>query len=339
MILLTYGTRPEFIKIKPLINELVKQNIPFKTLFTGQHNDIVSKDSDFILEMKELCSNRLDNIIQNCMNIPEKYFEDIKYVLVQGDTTSVVGISLSALHRKIKVIHLEAGLRSYDYDNPYPEENNRKIVTTIADIHLCPTENNKNNLLKENICENRIFVVGNTSIDNLVGLKNKTTYRDKVLITLHRRENHKIMNEWFSEINKIAKNNKNIEFILPIHPNPNVSKFRNILSDVKIINPVSHDELLKILLECKLVITDSGGIQEECSYFHKKCLVCRKITERPESIGITTFMVDNPKNINKLFVKHYEEYFVSPDNKCPYGNGYSSEIICKILKDLLYEKN
>jgi UDP-N-acetylglucosamine 2-epimerase len=333
MILITYGTRPEYIKIKPLIDEMVKEKIPFKTFFTGQHKDIVSKDSDFILEMKEFGDNRLDNIIQNCMNIPEKYFEGIKYILVQGDTTSVMGLSLSALHRKIKVIHLEAGLRSYDTENPYPEENNRKIVSTIADIHLCPTENNKNNLLKENISEDKIFVVGNTALDNLVELKNKITYKDKVLVTLHRRENHEIMDEWFTKINEIASKNSNIEFILPIHPNPNVQKYKHLLTNVRVINPLKHDELLQTLVECKLIITDSGGIQEECSFLKKKCLVCRKVTERPESLELTSYLVKDPSELLEMFTFHLNSY----DNiigECPYGDGKSSNKICKILKKL-----
>ena len=334
MILVTYGTRPEYIKIKPLIDEMVKENIKFKTLFTGQHKDIVSKDSDFILEMYDLTSNRLDNILQNCMNIPEKYFEGVKYVLVQGDTTSVMGLSLSALHRKIKVIHLEAGLRSYDTENPYPEENNRKIVSTIADIHLCPTEHNKNNLIKENISEDKIFVVGNTSLDNLVKLKNDITYKDKVLITLHRRENHEIMDKWFKEINNIAYLNKNIEFILPIHPNPNVQKHKNLLSNVKVINPLNHNELLGLLVESKLIVTDSGGIQEECSFLNKKCLVCRKVTERPESLGLTSFIVKEPSDLLTMFNYHLNNYN-DINGECPYGDGESSKKICKILKEII----
>lgn len=333
MILVTYGTRPEYIKIKPLIDEMVKENIRFKTLFTGQHKDIVSKDSDFILEMNDFTKNRLDNIVQNCMNIPEKYFEDVKYILVQGDTTSVVGLSLSALHRKIKVIHLEAGLRSYDTENPYPEENNRKIVTTIADIHFCPTENNKINLLKENISEDKIFVVGNTALDNLINLKNKVSYQNKVLITIHRRENHEIMDTWFKKINDLSSTYKDVEFILPIHPNPNVQKHKHLLTNVKVVNPLSHDELIKILLESKIVITDSGGIQEECSFLKKKCLVCRKVTERPESLGLTSYLVKEPSELSELFDYHFTSYDEIID-ECPYGDGKSSEKICKILKNL-----
>lgn len=334
MILLTYGTRPEFIKIKPLINEMVSRKIPFRTLFTGQHKNIVSNDADHILEFTELSNNRLDDIVRNCMDIPEDYFEGIKYILVQGDTTSVVGVSLAALHRKIKVIHLESGLRSYDTNNPFPEENNRKIVSTIASIHLCPTERNKQNLLKENIDENKIFVVGNTGLDNLVGLKEKITYKNKVLITLHRRENHEIMKEWFTEINKISTKHKDIEFILPLHPNPNVQKYKNILKKVTVIDPLSHEDLLNILTECKLVITDSGGIQEECSFLRKKCLVCRTSTERTESLGLTSFLIKSPSNLIQYFDHH-----ISHPNKiegdCPFGDGKSSERICRIFEKIL----
>jgi UDP-N-acetylglucosamine 2-epimerase len=334
MILLTYGTRPEYIKIKPLINEMVKQNISFKTLFTGQHKDIVNNDADFVLEMKNYGENRLDNIIQNCMNMPSNWFDGIKYILVQGDTTSVTGLSLAALHRKIKLIHLEAGLRTYDTENPYPEENNRRIVSTIADIHLCPTEQNKINLLNENIPENKIYVVGNTGLDNLLNLNYEIKYDNKILITLHRRENHEKMDEWFITLNNIAKKYKDYEFILPIHPNPNVQKHKHLLTNIKVINPLNHEELIKCLFAIKLVITDSGGIQEECSFLNKKCLVCRKITERPESIGLTSFLVDEPENLHALFDEHIKSATSTDNQKCPFGDGKSSERICNIFRYL-----
>jgi len=334
MILLTYETRPEYIKIKPLINEMVKQNISFKTLFTGQHKDIVNNDADFVLDMKNYGENRLDNIIQNCMNMPSSWFDGIDYILVQGDTTSVTGLALAALHRKIKLIHLEAGLRTYDTENPYPEENNRRIVSTIADIHLCPTEQNKINLLNENIPENKIYVVGNTGLDNLLNLNYEIKYDNKILITLHRRENHEKMDEWFIALNNIAKRYKDYEFILPIHPNPNVQKHKHLLTDIKVINPLNHEELIKYLFTIKLVITDSGGIQEECSFLNKKCLVCRKITERPESVGLTSFLVDEPENLYGLFEEHIKSATSMDDQKCPFGDGKSSERICNIFRYL-----
>jgi UDP-N-acetylglucosamine 2-epimerase len=316
---------------------MVKQNISFKTLFTGQHKDIVNNDADFVLDMKNYGENRLDNIIQNCMNMPSDWFVGIDYILVQGDTTSVTGLALAALHRKIKLIHLEAGLRTYDTKNPYPEENNRRIVSTIADIHLCPTENNKQNLLKENISEDKIYVVGNTGLDNLLEFKNSVTYKNIILITLHRRENHDKIHEWFETINKIAELYPNYEFILPIHPNPNVKQHSNLLTNVNVVDPLSHEELLNILIKASLVITDSGGIQEECSFLHKKCLVCRKVTERPESIGSTSFLVYEPKDLYGL-ISYNINNPIPFDSKCPYGDGFASKKICEIFLNNLSKK-
>lgn len=335
-ILLCYGTRPEWIKIKPLIDEMGKVGINYKTLFTGQHKDIVNDKADFVLDMSSNNSNnRLDEIISGCMNLDDEIFDGITHVLVQGDTTSVVGLAMSTLHRKIKLIHLEAGLRTYDYENPFPEENNRRIVSTIASIHLCPTEQNKQNLLNENVVGD-IHVVGNTVLDNLLDLKEKVSYKNKVLITLHRRENHHWMDWWFSEIDRLARENKDIEFILPIHPNPNVQKHRHLLKHVNVINPLNHSELLDLLVECSLVITDSGGIQEECSFFNKKCLVCRKITERPESVNLTSFMINEPSELHNSFNIHYNS--VNKAVTCPYGDGHSSKKICKILKNQYEQK-
>jgi UDP-N-acetylglucosamine 2-epimerase (non-hydrolysing) len=332
MILLTYGTRPEYIKIKPIISELKILRIPFKTLFTGQHKDIVSGEYNYKIDMKELSSNRLDSIIANLMNLSDEIFEGITYVLVQGDTTSVVGIALAALHRKIKVIHLEAGLRSYDTENPFPEENNRLIVSTIASIHFCPTIQNAENLYKENIHKN-VFVVGNTILDNLINYKSKCDYTNKILVTIHRRENHDIIDKWFIEINELAKLHPELEFILPIHPNPNVLKHKELLTNVIVINPLNHNDLLEILVKTKLVITDSGGIQEECSFFNKKCLVCRKVTERPESVNSTSFLINEPKDLSLTFETHIKNPIVNVG--CPYGDGTSAKKICEILKKLL----
>lgn len=334
MILLTYGTRPEYIKIKPLINQMIKENIPFKTICTGQHEDIVTNNADYVLKMKNLSNNRLDSIVKNCLQIPDEWFIDIQYILVQGDTTSVVGLALAALHRQIKVIHLEAGLRTYDILNPYPEENNRRIVSTLAYLHLCPTENNKNNLLREGITNN-IYVVGNTGLDNLSILPYELEYNNKILVTLHRRENHEQMDLWFTEINDLAITYPEFEFILPIHPNPMVKKHKHLLTNITVIEPLQHKDLIKLLFEVKMVITDSGGIQEECSYLHKKCLVCRKVTERPESVGISSFLINSPNNLKEIFNHHIKNFYISNELLCPYGDGNSSKKICDIFKATL----
>ena len=329
-VLLTYGTRPEYLKIKPLIEEFKNELIPFKTLFTGQHKDIVTIQADYNLEMIDYDGNRLDSVIKNCLSIPEEYFKDITHVLIQGDTTSVLGIALTAYHRRIKIIHLEAGLRTYDRDNPFPEEANRQLVSRIADIHLCPTRNNLNNLIHEGVGGDK-FIVGNTGLDNLLHFKKQCEYTNKVLVTLHRRENHDKIEEWFTEINKLAKDNPELDFILPIHPNPNVRKYKDILKHVVVVEPLKHDDLLDMLTKTKLVITDSGGLQEECSFFNKKCLVCRKITERPESIESTSFLVKTPNDLSNIFYKHIQNYEVS--NICPFGEGNSSKKIVNILKE------
>lgn len=335
MILLVYGTRPEYIKIKPLMVEMTKQSIQFKTLFTGQHKDIVDSNADFVINIENTSSNRLDSIISGCMGLPDEIFEGIKYVLVQGDTTSVVGLALSAMHRRIKIIHLEAGLRTHDTENPYPEEHNRRIVSSIANIHLCPTRNNKENLIKEGIDPKNIYVVGNTGLDNLVHLKSKITYKNIVLVTLHRRENHENILEWFETINDIAEIYPDYDFILPLHPNPNIQKHKDILTNITVIEPLQHDELLNILIAATLVITDSGGLQEECSFLRKNCIVCRKVTERPESIGDTTYMAPTPARLGSLVSIHINKpipYRRPIDS--PFGDGHSAEKICMIFKAL-----
>jgi UDP-N-acetylglucosamine 2-epimerase (non-hydrolysing) len=332
MILFTYGTRPEWIKIKPLIEEMDKNNIPFKILFTGQHKDIIQKYADYNMIMVDRCENRLNSVVINCLEIPDEYFNGITYVLVHGDTTSALSLALNAFNRKIKIIHLESGLRTNDFENPYPEEANRQLISRISDINLCPTTLNSKNLMSEGIPSYKNFVVGNTGLDNLLKYKNVTTYEDIVLVTLHRRENHDNIEKWFKVINELADEHKNIKFILPIHPNPEVKKHKNILTSVEVVDPLSHDDLLNILIKSKLVITDSGGLQEECSFFDKKCLVCRKITERPESVGLSSFMVQSSDNLKQIFNDHIKNYQINITS--PYGDGKSSKKICDIFKKL-----
>ena len=332
MILIAYGTRPEFMKIRPLIDELAKENIAHRTLFTGQHKDLVTFKANYHFDIINRSNNRLDNIINNCMSIPDKWFENIQYVLVQGDTTSVLGLALAAFHRQIKIIHLEAGLRTYDNKNPYPEEMNRQLVSRISDINLCPTVSNLNNLQNEKVM-GKAYVVGNTGLDNLLKYKQDCADDNKILITIHRRENHNKINKWFDIINQLAINNPKYEFILPSHPNPNVQQHIPILTNVKVINPLPHDKLIKVLIRCSLVITDSGGLQEECSFFNKRCLVCRETTERPESLNITSFLVEHPNKLEDAFNYHISQKTI--DAVCPFGDGQSSKKIIEILRTII----
>ena len=147
-------------------------------------------------------------------------------------------------------------MRTYDFENPYPEEANRQLFGRLADIHLCPTETNSNNLLAENV-KGEIYVVGNTVLDNLLELD--TEYGDEIIITMHRRENHKIIPQWFSEIEKLAEAYPQYNFVLPIHPNPNVIKHKNLLSKVKVIEPLGYNEFIHRLAKSRMIITDSGG--------------------------------------------------------------------------------
>lgn len=336
MILITFSTRPELIKVLPIINEFKLKNIKFKTLFTGQHVNLVDFKADFHLNMCDESVNRLNNIIINNLKIPEYIFDGINYILVQGDTSSVTGLALNAFNRKIKIIHLEAGLRTYDNSNPFPEENNRRIVSAISDIHFCPTKLNKKNLIKERIIGEK-YVVGNTVLDNIKSFLKDCKYENKILITLHRRENHELIQEWFIAINNLAKQNKDLEFIFPIHPNPAIQKYKELLTDVNVINPLNHSELIELLIKTKLVITDSGGLQEETSFFNKKCLVCRKTTERSESLNKNSFLILNPSDLENSFNEHIKTFNIN--FKSPFGDGNSSKKIAKIIKKIVNNEN
>ena len=334
MILLAYGTRPEWIKIKPLVEELKKNNIEHQIIFTGQQEDL-AKDfpCDWRFDIED-GPNRLDSIIESLTNkLPIiMAYHKITHILIQGDTTSALALALSAFHNRIRVIHLEAGLRTYDRENPYPEETNRRMISQIADIHLCPTKKAQKNLINEKIY-GESYVVGNTVIDNLLPYKDKCEYTNKILITLHRRENHDLMDKWFIELDKLAKAYQEYEFILPIHPNPNVQKHKHLLKHVNVIDPLPYEEMLELLVKCRLVITDSGGLQEESCFFNKKCLTCRTVTERPEAIGLSTFMVENPKDLSWEFGFHHHNYKINVE--CPFGDGHAAEKIYNILKELV----
>ena len=330
MILVCYGTRPEHIKISPLLKEM-EGNIPYKTLFTGQHTDLV-KNINFNYSLKiSDWPNRLDSVVQSCLNLDEEIFDEVTHILVQGDTVSAYSLALTAFHRGIKIIHLEAGLRTYDFENPYPEEAYRQCISRIADINLCPTINNWNNLQTEKV-KGDCVIVGNTVLDNLVGTE--TEYGDKVLVTMHRRENHHNMDEWFKEINQLAIDNPELKFEIPLHPNPNVKKHKDLLTHIKVVSPFNYETMIDEISKCRFLISDSGGIQEESSFLNKKVIVCRKITERPESVGKHSFMCGEPSELKGLFYSLKDNYMV--DLECPYGDGQSSQKIVNYLKEKIY---
>mgnify|MGYP003665356735 FL=1 len=324
-ILICFGTRPEWLKVKSLVELLDKSQ--YNLLFTGQHPDLLKNiNVDFKINMSQ-SNNRLDQIISDCMlQFP---IGDFNSVLVQGDTGSAFGCALAAYNRKLKIYYLEAGLRSYNLDHPYPEEAYRQMIARISDVNFCPTELSKQNLLNEK-ANGKCYVVGNTVLDNLINYKSKSEYTNKILVTMHRRENHHWMNQWFVEINKLASQNPDLEFILPIHPNPNVQKHKHLLNDVTVINPLTHPELLDILTKCRLVISDSGGLQEEGSFFNKKVIVCRTTTERPEAIETGHLHIcKSPNDLKSKFGELIDNYYI--DTKCPYGDGNTSLKIKDII--------
>ena len=323
MILICFGTRPEWLKIKPLIKKLKN----YKLLFTGQHPDLLNNIRvDYKININNE-SNRLDEIIYSSLSqFPNESFDS---VLVQGDTASAFACALAAFHRNKKIYYLEAGLRSYDLEHPYPEEAYRQMISRLSDVNFCPTTLSKDNLKNERI-KGVTHVVGNTILDNLIEYKSSCEYTNKILITLHRRENHFWMDQWFIEINKLAKNYSNLEFILPIHPNPNVQKHRSLLNNIKVIDPLEYKDLLEVLIKSKLIITDSGGLQEEGSFFNKKVIVCRKTTERPEAIDTGhLYLCPTPNDLESTFNNLINNYNIS--SECPYGDGMSSEKIAKII--------
>lgn len=331
-ILITYGTRPEWIKVKPVIDELNRRQLDHGVMFTGQHEIVSNENHDYKLTVEDNNGvDRLSNVFSSSLIGLSKILQNdssITHVLVQGDTTSAVAVAMAAFHSKAKVIHLEAGLRTYDKENPFPEEVNRRIISEIADIHFCPTYDSEENLMFEQV-QGKTYVVGNTALDSIVEYKNKCEYGDTILVTMHRRENHHIMDQWFIKLNELAIKYPYYRFVLPIHPNPNVQRYKYLLPNIEVIEPLNHGDLLNLLIKCKLVITDSGGLQEECSFLNKKCLVCRKTTERPEALGYSSFLVEEPNQLQEIFEEHINNYIV--DFECPYGDGKSAEKIINIL--------
>jgi len=327
-LMIAFGTRPEWLKVKPLIEEFMRHGEMPVLLYVGQHEYIDFGQLHPQIIKVHHGPNRLDAILYSVISTGLwEQNKDVTHVLVQGDTTTAMAVALSAFHHKKAVIHMEAGLRTYDNDNPWPEEANRRIISQVASIHLCPTAVNSCNLELEGV-NGDIYVVGNTSIDNLKEYKEHCEYGNTVVVTMHRRENHPLMKEWFTEIDKLAYMNPALQFIIPIHPNPEVKKHASILKHVKVIDPLHHPEMLTLLTQARMVITDSGGIQEECSYFNKLCFVCRKKTERPEAES--TVMVRRPQDLHDLFWDNFHNYKL--DLPCPYGDGHAAEEIYKILK-------
>ena len=313
-IMSVFGTRPEAIKMAPLVRELAsREDIESICCVTAQHREML----DSVLEVFSLKPDwdldimtprqTLSTITSKCLTGMDEAIDALKpdMVLVHGDTSTTFAGALSAFYHKVPVGHVEAGLRTYDKYSPYPEEMNRKLVTQIADLYFCPTENNRENLRKEGVTEG-VFVTGNTVIDAL-----KTTVRPDyvfaaeelnrlpydcrkiLLVTCHRRENYgQPMEDIMSALANIARSHEDVELVYPVHLSPVVQecakKHLGNIPNVHLIPPLAADEMHNLMARCYLVLTDSGGLQEEAPALGKPVLVLRRETERPEAVTAGT---------------------------------------------------
>lgn len=363
-VMLIFGTRPEAIKMAPLILELKKRNnIEAKVLITAQHREMLDNVlevfdiiPDFDLNLMKHGQTIYDitnGVLSGVGKVLENYNPDI--VLVHGDTTTTFAAALSAFYKKIPVGHIEAGLRTNNIYSPYPEEMNRQLTSRIATYHFAPTISNKENLLQENIDEKNILVTGNTVIDALSYAINKESkFEDDrlnklkdsnkiILLTCHRRENWgKNMENIFSAIKKIADEYKDIIVVFPMHKNPNIRELANkilISKNIILTESLDYQPFTKIMSNSYLILTDSGGIQEEAPGLGKPVIVLRNETERPEAVDAGTVIIGGVKeeelyyNIKEL-LENEEKYQKMSKAINPYGDGKAS----KRIVDFICEK-
>ena len=380
-IMLIFGTRPEAIKLAPIIQRLKAEGSKFKPIVcvTAQHREML----DQVLNLFEIEPDYDLNLMtdnQDLFDVTVKALNGLKEILkkekpdialVQGDTTTSFVASLAAFYLKIPLGHVEAGLRTYNKYSPFPEEKNRHLTGVLADYHFAPTEWAKNNLLKENAPEDRIWVTGNTVIDALMAvvsrqksaggeqywnryfkerwgltLTTNTNTCKLILVTGHRRES---FGEGFRNIclalKEIAKDRHDIKIVYPVHLNPNVQKpVRDILSDIPniyLIGPLDYEPFVYLMEKAYLILTDSGGIQEEAPSLGKPVLVMRNVTERPEGIeaGVVKLVGTDKERIvaeTQGLLDNREAYEEMARAANPYGDGKAAERIVDILEEVLF---
>lgn len=338
-ILVAFGTRPEYIKLKPLIEEGLRKDVNILTLFTGQHPDILKEykiNPTYSIEIHE-GKTRLNAIISSIFEQVYLNPDEVDCVVVQGDTSSAVAVAMASFYSKIPVAHVEAGLRTRDLESPFPEEANRQIISRIAKFHFCPTVSASQNLFIEDITKN-VFIVGNTGLDEIK--RDNIKEENRVLFTMHRRENLDSMDEWFDALDSVAEilKQKGIFVKFPVHYNPEIRSKTSHLENVILMEPLNHERMIELIKNCKFVISDSGGIQEEANYLSKPVLICRATTEREECLGVNGILCPSPeKLIEKVyeFVETGKFEELSLDNCNIFGDGKASERIIDILNNNL----
>mgnify|MGYP000554190411 CR=1 FL=1 len=367
--LIIFGTRPEAIKMAPLVKAFKNNSKLFeiRVCVTAQHREMLDQVltffdiiPDYDLNLMKPGQNlyRLtSDIISGMKPVLEKFNPD--YVFVHGDTTTTMAASIASFYSGAKVCHVEAGLRTYNKLSPFPEEINRHITSRICDFHFAPTETSKKNLLKENISENSILVTGNTVIDALLksvkkvnenpsklilDLSLKIGDKEVVLVTGHRRENHGAGFERICKALKtIAQDDKERLIIYPVHLNPKVQEPVNRLllevSNVILIDPLAYQDFIWLMNRSKIIITDSGGVQEEAPSLGKPVLVMRDTTERPEAVDAgTVLLVGTNENLivsKALDLLKNESNFVKMSKlHNPYGDGLASKRIVEFIKNI-----
>jgi len=308
------GTRPELIKCLPLI----QSSSVYTPIFIEQHTDMLSDSyttAKHTIKIQEFGSNRLNNILSSILH-SDIFSLGWDAILVQGDTAVAFGAALTGFNQGIPVIHLEAGLRTYNNEHPWPEEGYRKMIDSITSIALCPSVVSSENLIREGF-SGKIHVVGNTSIDAIHSYNLQSKIGSTVLVTLHRRENWHQIKGFFLAIEKLATQNPSLQFILSIHPNPLIKQYQSSFKHVQVIDPVPHKTMCEMLANCNCIISDSGGIQEEAGYLGKRVFCCRKVTERVELIDTYLTFTSTPE---ELLEKFYIQTELLPRSTI-YGDG------------------
>ncbi|MDY6020414.1 MAG: UDP-N-acetylglucosamine 2-epimerase (non-hydrolyzing) [Oscillospiraceae bacterium] len=351
-IMSVFGTRPEAIKMAPLVKELAcREEIESLCCVTAQHRQMLDSVMK-VFDLRADCDldimtprQTLSSITSKCLTGMDGAIERLKpdMILVHGDTSTTFAGALSAFYHQVPVGHVEAGLRTYDKYSPFPEEMNRRLVTAIADLYFCPTKNNRDNLLKEGI-EKGIFITGNTVIDALrttvrsdyvfaTQKLNELDYANRkvILVTCHRRENYgEPMRNIMLALRQIAEQNEDVELVYPVHLSPVVREavdaYLRGAPRVHLIEPLPADEMHNIMARCYMVLTDSGGLQEEAPALGKPVLVMRRETERPEAVEAGTVKLcgvvqDDIVTMAERLIRDRNAYEKMAHAVNPYGDG------------------